>query len=79
MPEEKEAINQVLKRWRGSAYIAIETLQDFQYLMKLWQNIRPDSKEFMVMVKMMSDADLEGWLDAHPLGLDDLAVKLGAE
>lgn len=79
MPEEKEAMEKLLAEWRKSVMETIDTLRDFGYLMKLWQRHQPDRKEFMVMIKMMSDQGLEGWLDAHPLGLDDLAAKLGAE
>jgi len=73
---EKIIVNEVLKEWRNSAAEALDTFRDFGYLMRLWQKHPPDRKEFMVMVKMMSDAGLEGWLDEHSLGLDALAKKL---
>jgi len=79
MPEEKDATDKLLKEWRASAMNTIQTLRDFGYLMRLWQKYPPDQKEFFVMIEMMADAGLEGWLDEHPLGLDALVEKLKVE
>lgn len=72
-----EDTNILLEKWRKDAMETIGTLRDFGYLMKLWQKFPPDQKEFFVMLKMMRNAGLEGWLDGHSfLGLDDLAERL---
>lgn len=73
---EKEATKKLLNEWRTSAFHTISTLWAFSHLMRTWQRFPPDQKEFCVMLKLMRDAGLEGWLDWHPLDLDALAEKL---
>lgn len=70
---------ELLNEWRGSATDAIETLKDFQSLMEKWQSSPPDEKEFMAMIKTMSEAGLEQWIGWHPLDIDKLAEKLGVD
>jgi len=63
-----------IRQWVESTEDAIRTLEDWKANLEHWQRYRPDYKgEFLPAFQAMSEQGLDGWLDGHPLDIDQLA------
>lgn len=72
---------ELLARWSLSVSEVIHALIDFRSALHRWATIGPiTDTAFMAEVQLLAEAGLLEWLDANPLGLDDLReVVTGVE